>query len=160
MTVASASADAAQLVVFQLDGHRYAVALERVERVVPRPEIAPFPRAPEIVSGLFVLHGDLIPVVNVRARFRLPEHPPSLSDQLLVVSTRRRRVALIVDHVEGVVATEAGEVLTPDAIVPGLDYVRGIVRRSDGIVFVHDIDAFLSLDEEAQLDAAKETYER
>lgn len=149
-----------QLVVFGLDDRGYAVDLGRVERVVPRPEIAPFPRAPDIVSGVFVLHGEMIPVVNVRARFRLPEVPARLSDLLLVVRTPRRRVALIVDRVEGVKPVRAEDMVAPETIVPGLEYVRGVVHLEKGIVFVHDLDAFLSLDEEAQLDAAWEARAR
>ncbi len=156
MTPDAPSADQTRLVVFNLDSLRYAVALETVERVVPRPEIAPFPRAPKIVSGVFVLHGDMIPVVDVRSRFRLPEVAPRLSDQLLVVRTRRRRVALVVDRVDGVLAVASDELVDPGAIVPGVEHVRGVVRLTDGVVFVHDLDAFLSLDEEAQLDAAWE----
>lgn len=143
-----------RLVVFLLDGRRYAVALERVERVVARPEIAAFPQAPDVVSGVFMLHGDLVPVMNVRMRFRLPDAPARLSEQLVVVRTRRRRVALVVDQVDGVVAVAPTDWVDAGAIVPGLEHVRGVARLADDMVFVHDIDAFLSLDEEDRLAAA------
>lgn len=149
-----------QLVVFLLEEQRYAVALDRVERVTPRPEIAPFPRAPEIVAGLVVIHGDMIPVINVRARFRLAARAARLSDQLLVVRTRRRRVALVVDRVDGVVAVATRAIVASESLTPGLEYVKGITRLEGDLVFVHDLDAFLSLEEEAKIDAAWEARAR
>jgi hypothetical protein len=53
-----------------------------------------------------------------------------------------------------VIHVDPGEVVSPDAVVPGLEFVRGIARLpAQGIVFVHDLDRFLSLEEEAQLAA-------
>lgn len=149
-----------QLVFFFLDERRCAVALERVERVTPRPEIAPFPRAPGIVAGLVVIHGDFIPVIDVRARFRLPARELRLSDQLLVVRTPRRRVALVVDRVEGVVEAPAESMVAAESLAPGLGYVKGVTRLEGDLVWVHDLDAFLSLEEEAALDAAWEARAR
>lgn len=145
-----------QLVVFRLEARSYAVALDRVMRVMPRPEITPFPQAPEIVDGVFVLHGDPVPVMNVRRRFRLPEASARLCDQLLVLRTQRRRVAFIVDEVTGIAIVDQGDWVSPDAIVPGLEYVQGVARLPDGMVLVHDIDAFLSLEEETRLSSALE----
>lgn len=143
------------LVVFLLDGQRYGLDVERVERVLPQVALAPFPKAPAIVSGVFDLHGRLVPVVNVRRRFRLPERAPGVADQLLVVRSAQRRLALAVDAVEPVIHATPGELTAPDAVVPGLEFVRGIARLPTlGIIFVHDLDRFLSLDEEAQLVAS------
>lgn len=146
---------ATPLVVFALDGQRYGLDLECVERVLPRVAIAPFPKAPAIVSGVFDLQGRLVPVIDVRQRFRLPPRTPQLSDQFLVVHTARRRLALAVDAVEPVVNATAAEMTAPETVVPGLEYVRGIVRLPElGIVFVQDLERFLSLEEEAQLAAS------
>lgn len=143
------------LVVFRLDGHRYGLDLERVERVLPQVALAPFPKAPPIVSGVFDLHGGLVPVVNVRRRFGLPERTPGVADQLLIVRSARRQLALAVDAVEPVIHVAAGELTSPEAVVPGLEFVRGIARvPALGIIFVHDLDRFLSLDEESQLAAS------
>lgn len=155
MSPAASTTPALQLVVFRLEDQRFGVELGRVERVLPMVAVEPFPRAPEIVTGVFAFHGQLVPVMDIRRRFRLPARAPRAADQLLVVRTARRRVALPVDSVEAVLAIEAAEVTAADELVPGLDYVRGVARVPEhGIVFVHDLDAFLSLDEAARLAAA------
>lgn len=152
MTAPAANAGAFSLVVFRLGQRRVAVELARVERVLPMLELARFPRAPAIVLGVFTLHGQLIPVVDIRRRFRLPSREPELSDHLLVVRTPARRFAFIVDCVECVAETDAMD--PGDGFVPGLDHLRGIAQLPDGIVFVQDVDRFLSLEEEARLEEA------
>ena len=155
MNVTGPSIAGVPLVLFLLDERRYAVDLERVERVLPRVAMAPFPKAPAIVSGVFDLQGELVPVVNVRRRFGLPARPPALSDRFLLVRTARRRLVLAVDSVEPVIEAPAAAMTDADTLVPGLEHVRGIVRLPAlGIVFVQDLDRFLSLEEEARLDAA------
>ena len=154
MNAAADTADA-RLVVFLLEDQRFGLSLDRIDRVLPMVAIRPFPKAPPIVTGVFVLHGDLVPVVNPRRRLRLPDRRVRTSDQLLVVRTRRRRLALVVDAVENVLEVPAAAITASDALVPGLEFVRGIVRLPrEGIVFVQDLDEFLSLEEEAQLAAA------
>ena len=144
----------ARLVVFELDEGRYGLPLELVERVVRVVEITPLPKAPAIVLGVINVQGRVIPVVNIRKRFRLTEREPGLSDQLIIARTPGRSVALLVDEVTGVLEYSEGEALPAEAIVRGTDYVAGVVKQSDGMVLIHDLGRFLSLDEERNLDEA------
>lgn len=156
MTPAPEADVSAALVIFALDTRRYALALTVVERVLRMVETAPLPRAPEIVSGVVDVHGTLVPVLNLRRRFRLPERAPRASDQLLIARTRRRRVALVVDAVEDVIHRAAGDRVDPATVVPGLEYVQGVTRlEPHGLIFIHDLDTFLSLEEEHALAAAE-----
>lgn len=146
-------------VVFFLDDQRYALPLESVDHVVQRVAISPLPQAPEIVSGMINVHGHLVPVINLRRRFRLPERPARLTDQLLLVHTDRRSLALCVDAVDSVLPLSPSRLHKSDTLLPGLDYLKGILRLPDeGLVLVNDLDAFLSLDEEVQLDAAQSSF--
>ena len=76
--------DMSQCVVFTLDERFYAIRLSAVSRVVRAVEITPLPKAPPIVIGVINLGGRIIPVVNIRRRFRLPERELELTDQLIV----------------------------------------------------------------------------
>ncbi|HEY6872705.1 MAG TPA: chemotaxis protein CheW [Geobacteraceae bacterium] len=143
-----------RLVVFTLDDYRYAVPLPAVEQAVRVVEITPLPQAPDMVIGVINLRGRIIPVLNIRKRFRLPERERALSDQLLIACTARRTVALVVDGVSDVIEHSAQETTAPARISPGLEYVTGVVKLKDGMIFIHDLDEFLSLEEEGELDAA------
>ena len=143
-----------ELVEFALDGRRYGLLLSTVARVVRMVDVTPLPKAPEIVLGVINVRGQVIPVVNIRRRFRLPEREPTLSDHIVIARTTRRTAALITDSVAGVFECLEREVVPSQAIAPGIQYVAGVVKLSDGMVLVHDLDRFLSLDEEQGLDEA------
>ena len=143
-----------QLVGFGLDGRNYAVNLAAVERIVHVVEVAPLPRAPEIVLGVINFSGRIIPVVDLRRRFRLPEKEARLYDYLMIARTSKRQLAFIVDRVTGVLEYPETEVTAADRIVPGLEYLAGVLKLKDGLIFIHDLESFLSLDEEKSLNRA------
>ncbi len=146
-----------QLLVFSIESRRYAIHVSTVERVVRAVEVVPLPSAPEIVLGVIDVHGRVIPVIDVRKRFRLQEHEVNPSDQMIIANTPRRTVVLTVDRTEGVVELE-NEAITPARnILPDMKYIEGVIRLEDGLILIHDLDAFLSLDEEAALDAVTST---
>lgn len=145
-----------RLVVFLLDEQRYAVPLSAVERVVPMVAVSPLPKSPAIALGVINFHGTVIPVLDIRRRFGVAPHDYDISAHLVVARTSRRTLAMPVDEVLGVSEVEAEAVASPDAILPGIDHVAGIVALADGLLFIHDLDAFLSLDEEQRLTEALE----
>lgn len=139
-------------VLFTLDGYRYALPLSAVKRITRVVEVTPLPKAPEIILGVINMQGRVIPVVNVRKRFRLPEREIELSDQLVIAHTGKRTVALVADAVGGVVECSEREMISPKEILPQMEYVDGVMKLEDGLTLVHDLDNFLSLEEEERLD--------
>ncbi|MDR3391848.1 MAG: chemotaxis protein CheW [Sulfuriferula sp.] len=144
------------LVIFILGQQRYALPLSAVDRVVRMVAITPLPHAPDIVLGVVNFQGQVIPVINVRRRFGLPEQEIALSDQLVMAHTAHRAVALVVDAVQDVSACAAQSQIEAKHILPGLEYVTGAVKLTDGLILIHDLDTFLSLEEEDALDRALE----
>jgi purine-binding chemotaxis protein CheW len=100
------------------------------------------------------LHGDVVPVLDVRRRLGLAAREYGPAARLLVARSRLRVVALAVDDVVGVTHVEATAVKPPTAVLPGIEHVSGVVAVSDGLILIHDLDAFFSIDEERQLAAS------
>ncbi|HKB84334.1 MAG TPA: chemotaxis protein CheW [Burkholderiales bacterium] len=142
------------LVVFTLGEQRYGLPLSSVERAVRIVEITPLPNGPDIVLGVINVQGRLIPVVNLRRRFSLPEHEVVLTDQIVVAHTQRRPVALVVDAIVGVLAYSQQQFVGAGEILPTAEYLDGVVKLDDGLILIHDLEKFLSLDEALALDAA------
>jgi purine-binding chemotaxis protein CheW len=63
---------------------------------------------------------------------------------------------LPVDEILGVQEVPSENVTLPDAVLPGTGLVAGIAALSDGVLLIHDLDTFLSLDEEQRLTEALE----
>ena len=142
------------LVVFTMDAQRYAIPLASVERVFPTVEITPIPKAPEIVLGVVNIQGRVVPVVDIRRRFRLPEREPEIYDHMIVASTGKRVVAFVVDGATGVLEIPESEITALRDLLPGTNYVEGVVRLPDGLILIHDLETFLSLEEENLLERA------
>ena len=143
-----------QLVVFGLDAQRYALPLASVERIVRAVETMRLPNAPAIVLGAINVAGRVLPVLNLRRRFGLPEREINPADQFLIAHTTRRTVVLVVDEALGMVECPAAEIIQPIQIAPGLEQLQGVVRLDDGLVLIQDLEKFLSLDEARALDEA------
>jgi purine-binding chemotaxis protein CheW len=144
------------LVLFALEGQRYGLPLETVERVLPMVAVSPLAKAPAIALGVINVHGRIIPVVDIRRRLGLPAREHDLAAHLLVARTIRRTLALTVDAVLGVTEIGADRVTAPDRLLPGIEHVAGIAALPDGLLYIHDLDRFLSLDEERRLTEALE----
>ena len=145
-----------QLIIFTLDEQRYALHLSVVEQTTRMVEITPLPSAPTIVFGVINVHGAVVPVLNIRKRFHLPEREPGLGDQLIIANTGSRTVALVTDMVSDVITLSMEEMVAPETVLPQLEHVGGVVKLDDGMIFIQDLDAFLSLEEERLLDTAIE----
>ena len=143
-----------QSLVFLLDDQRYALHLPAIDRVVRMVHITPVSSAPDILLGIVNLEGVVIPVMDVRRRFNLPEREISLSDRLIFARTKRRSVALIADTVSGVIECSEYSLISAERILPELAHVEGVIKFEDGLILIHNLDKFLSLEEEAAVDLA------
>ena len=144
---------AGKYLTFLLKTESYAVDVRKVREIVRMPGITWVPQMPEFVRGVINLRGKIVPVLDLRLRFGLPdpgldEHTCVVVVQLRLGSERAafRETGLIVDAVEEVTQLAAEDIeATPD-FGPGVDtgYILGI-SRSKGIVrLLLDIDLILA----------------
>jgi purine-binding chemotaxis protein CheW len=145
------------LVVFSLDDQRYALDLDRVQRSLRVVAITSLPGAPAIVLGIVNLGGAVIPVADMRKRFGHAPRAARLSDHLIVASTGRRTVALLVDETNGVVDATPDCFAPAAGFLPSLDLVSGAVKLESGLILIHDLERLLSLEEETTIDRALST---
>jgi purine-binding chemotaxis protein CheW len=142
------------LLLFDLDDRRYALPVAAVRETVRAVAITPLDGAPGVVEGVIDVRGTVTPVFDVRARFGLPAKAVALSDHLVLATAGDRQVALRVDRVRDV-ATLPDQAMTPArAEDAATRHLAGVARLPDGLVLVHDLDAFLSQGEREALDSA------
>jgi len=143
-----------QIVLFTLDEPRYALYLSAVERVVRAVEITPLPNAPGIVLGAINWQGKILPVIDIRKRFNLPEREMDLDDRFIIARAAGRLVALAAESVAGIRKLTEQESASAAQAVPFAEHLRGVAKVDGDLVLIYDLDRFLSLDEEQKLDAA------
>jgi purine-binding chemotaxis protein CheW len=143
-----------RLLIFRLEEQRYALPLDAVVRVVRAVELTLLPGAPAIVLGAIDVQGSVVPVLSLRRRFGLAQSEIGPDDQFVLARTASRAVALVIDEAQGVIEHPAGAIIDSTEILPGVGHFRGVVKLEDGLVLIHDLDKFLSLDEASALDDA------
>ena len=156
-----------QLVVFTLDEQPYALELASVHRVVRALEVTPLSGVPAVILGVINVQGELMPVVSLRHRFRLPEREIGLSDQFIIANMTQpnkpiqgatggttRRVALVVDAVTAVDVVAQESIVAGDEVVADLEYVQGIAKIASDLILIHNLERCLSLNEAKMLDDA------
>ena len=102
------------------------------------------------VLGIFSYRGVPLAAVDLRARLGHPPRPPSRDDHFLLVQAARRAVALVVDRVT---SSEPFPPAGAQAAPLPSRHIAGVVTLPDGLLLIEDLDAVLSLDEEAAIDA-------
>ena len=138
-----APSDSQQILLFTLDEPRYALELAVVERVVQAVEVMPLPKAPPLVVGVINVQGQVIPVVDIRARFNLPPREIHVDDQFILARTLKQRVALVTDAVNGIRHLTDDEQVAADEVMPGTGYIHGVAKLDDQLVLICDLDQIL-----------------
>lgn len=135
------------LVGFVVGDVAYAVPISAVKEIVNPLPLTELPHAPAAVAGVADHRGEVVPVVDLRARFGVPPADDTLRSKWILVDVEGRIVGLAVDRVTEVFGTE-GEKLRPAPALGGGEDVRGIVgvtSHDDVLTFVLDVDRFEAL---------------
>ncbi|HEY3346126.1 MAG TPA: chemotaxis protein CheW [Nitrospirota bacterium] len=148
------SGDTMQVATFLVAGEEYAVDIMRIIEIIRPQKITAVPRAPVFVEGIISLRGKVVPVVDLRHRFGIAEHREDPKKvRIVIVQVGERVVGLIVDEVLEVIDMDRSEVEeTPDT-VRGVDaeYLEGVGKSGDSLIFILDIGKILTKDEIRQL---------
>jgi len=140
----------AEYLLFMIDNQRFGLPVIHIDHVVRMVLITPIIAAPQAVAGMINYHGEILPVFSIRSRFSFPDRPHLPEDLLIVTGSKRRKVALIADQVFGVVHMEEN-IIKAEEILPGITGIEGVIRTSDGMILITDLDRFLLPDEEETL---------
>jgi chemotaxis signal transduction protein len=133
-------------ILFVVAGTTYALPSQAVGHVEMVDHVTRVPNTAPFVDGVVFSRGQVVPAVNMRARFGFERAPRDLRTRLVVVQTRGRSVGLLVD--------ECREFLTipPSAIQPpgeamggvGVQYLVGIATIGERLIVVLDVDELLN----------------
>ena len=135
-----------QLVGFQLGNEEYGIDILKVQEINRVAEITKIPQSPDFVEGVINLRGNIIPIIDLRKRFHMPEREHDKQTRIVVGEIEGRTVGLIVDAVSEVIR------LSPSTIEPApkivsenqVDYIKGVGKLDDRLLMLLDIDKILT----------------
>jgi len=120
-----------------------------VQEIIGMTEIVHVPNSPDFMKGVINLRGSVVPVIDMRTRFRMQEREYDMFTVIIIVEVRDMLVGMIVDSVSDVVDMAAGDIQkTPNfAVKIDTDYIEGIGQIADKLVIILDIEQILSSEE-------------
>ncbi len=140
-----AQATSGHHIVFTVAGTAYALPSDQVAHVEMVEDITRVPNAPSFVDGVVFSRGQVVPAVNMRARFGFERAPRDLRTRLLVVQTGGRSVGLLVDECREFLAMPEAAVQPPAEGLSGIGarYISGIATLGDRLIVVLDLRSLL-----------------
>jgi purine-binding chemotaxis protein CheW len=152
----SLKAEDYKILVFTLDELACALNVSSVVRVIRAMEISKLPKAPEIIKGTINFHGQIIPVVDIRKRFGHLRRETAAKDRIIIADTGKRKIAFFADSVSNIKEMETHESKSSSKSLSCTKHNTGVPDISNEMLLIHNLENFLSLDEEKVLEEALE----
>lgn len=152
-------------VTFQSGNEYFALKIEYVNEIIVFQEITEIPESEDYIKGLINLRGKIIPVIDVRVRFR--QEPEAYTDRtcIIIINVKELLVGLIVEKVAEVVEIKEEDILPPPSATIGHEdktqnrYVYGIGKVGDSVKLLLDPDRLLKDEELLILEQATKENE-
>lgn len=122
-----------KVIVFALAHEFYGVEVDKVKTIERMTPMTRVPKTPPFVKGVINLRGVVVPVIDLRGRFQLPEAEFTPDTRIVIVSLGELEVGMIVDAASDVVEIDSDQIVDPPEVVGGIKakYLRGVARMSD-----------------------------
>lgn len=136
-----------QFCTFFLDGHVFGTPVPKVQELIQHQEMTRVPLAPDVVSGMINLRGQIVSAIDLRCRLGLPERPEGQLPMNVVVRTNEGPVSLLVDEIGDVIEVQEEALESPPETLQGFarEVVRGVYKLSDRLLLAVDIDRIVDL---------------
>lgn len=152
--------DEMHIVVFNIDDQQFALPVRNVTRVVNAVEIRFLPGAPEVISGIINVRGQILPVIDMRGKLGLTPRETSPDDRLIIANTGKREVAILADSVPGLRSIKTSQQEWSEEATRTSQYLKGVIKTGDGLILIFDLERYLNPDEELLLERALKRKKR
>ncbi len=143
-----------KVVTFKVGDEEYAIDIMKIDSVSEMMKIMHLPGIPSFILGVSNLRGEVIPIIDTRTKFSLPEKESNSNDRVVVVYISDKKVGIVVDEVREVLTLTPEQISEPPTTVGGLKakFISAIAKLEDRMLIILDIDKIINEDEITKLD--------
>jgi len=158
----TATGDLLQLVSFVIENEEFGIDILKVQEIIRPVDITRVPNAPSFVEGVINLRGRIVPVVDMRKRFNLPDREQDQHTRIVVVELTDKVVGFIMDAVKEVIRVDRSVIEPPPELAIGIDthYIKGVAKLEDRLLILLDLEEVLSVDEKKALRSSEDVAPR
>ncbi|MDF2944425.1 MAG: chemotaxis signal transduction protein [Herbinix sp.] len=137
-----------RFLTFVLSNELYGIEIKHVTEIIGIQPVTVVPELPEYIRGIINLRGKIIPVMDVRLRFKKPFREYNDRTCVIVIDINDVFLGLIVDSVSEVLSIPEAEIVEPPEMSrSGSKYIKGIGKVGNEVKLLLDCDKLLSDDE-------------
>ena len=134
-----------QFLTFALDDQDFGIDILRVQEIRNFSRVTPIPNMPECIKGVMNLRGTVVPVVDLRNKFRMPAAEYNQFTVIIVVNVGTKIMGLVVDAVSDVLNVGKDSVESaPDLGAIDTSFIKGLAKSEDRLVTLLNIEELLS----------------
>lgn len=138
-----------KFLTFSIGTEFYGIEIKYVTEIIGIMPITEVPQLPDYVKGIVNLRGKIIPVMDVRLRFK--KEPQEYNDRtcVIVVDIKDISIGLIVDTVSEVLSIQEQDIVPPPSVNKGMQnkYIKGIGKVGSEVKLILDCEKLLTEDE-------------
>jgi purine-binding chemotaxis protein CheW len=142
-----AESEVGQFLAFQLGSEEYALDINRISEIIKPREYTDIPRVPDYILGLVSLRGVVVPIFDLRQRFRMGVVELSASARVVVCREGAISAGLLVDKINQVVKIAADRIEPPPAVIAGIDrsLIAGVGRYQGRMIILLNLASVLEI---------------
>ncbi len=147
-----------QFVIFKLGDEEYGVNILQVKTIERLMEITRVPKAPDFVEGVINLRGEVVPVIDLRKRFELPERTNTDNTRIIIVSIEDITVGMIVDSATEVLQISEESIDPAPSIIGSIDsdYIDGVGKIDGRLLILLNLKKVLKSEKISEIEKARE----
>jgi purine-binding chemotaxis protein CheW len=142
-----ASADSAdEYLTFALGQEEYGVDILKVQEIRGYDTVTRLPDAPDYIKGVINLRGTIVPVIDMRLKFRLERAEYNALTVMIVLNVADRVVGMVVDSVSDVIQLEAEQIRPVPDIGAAIDrqFITGIGTQGERMLILLEIERLMT----------------
>jgi len=142
-----------KMLIFGLNGERYATDIKEVERILGYQEPTVLPDSPDFVKGVINYEESILPIISLSRKFNLGDDKEIESRKIIVVKRNENKFGIIVENVYEVrdVNSDLMEVAPPITATIDKRYIAGLIKLENNIVILLDLEKILSVEDEENI---------
>lgn len=151
----NAGSDVMQIGTFRLGQQLFGIDLLKMREIIRPVEITRIPQAEDFVEGVINLRGAVIPVINMRKRFKMPPLPNNKETRIINIEIEDLVVGFLVDAIGQVYRLPINSIEPSPAVMASVntEYIKGIANTEEFMLVILDTEQLISIETLQQLAA-------
>jgi purine-binding chemotaxis protein CheW len=140
-----------KIITFSLAGKDYGVDIMNVKEIAKADKFTFVPNAASFVRGVYNLRGDIIPIIDLRTFFHLPQDKKADGQEnMLILRINEQVYGTIVDKIDKVVGINHESIQPPHPIFGDINikYISGVVEKHGDLYIILDVVRIFGINEE------------